>query len=194
MSEVETSASPERQKALEYLTVRAEALTATEVRARVRAAAADLEAALAGVDEAAARAPGRPGEWTIAQVADHVAQTTMRVAAELGCLLDGRRPPAPPVYAGLTSEGAHWAPWAELVEGVRAANAEVDALLGRAVAREPAAGATARTILVVNDAAGVPETFPAELGWKGYAMVQRLHLRDHRNQIRTLRARQGGRA
>ncbi|HXH83806.1 MAG TPA: hypothetical protein VNN07_12885, partial [Candidatus Tectomicrobia bacterium] len=76
--------------------------------------------------------------------------------------------------------------------GLRAAHAEVDALLAQAADGQPPAGVTARTILVVNDAAGVPDTFPAELGWKGYAMVQRLHLRDHRNQVRKIRAQQGG--
>ncbi|HXH84558.1 MAG TPA: DinB family protein, partial [Candidatus Tectomicrobia bacterium] len=84
MSGLATSVeSPERRRAIEYLTVRADALTAKEIRARVRAAADDLDAALEGVDEAVARAPGAPGEWTIAQVVDHVAQTTIRVADEL---------------------------------------------------------------------------------------------------------------
>jgi hypothetical protein len=30
--------------------------------------------------------------------------------------------------------------------------------------------------------------FSAELGWKEYALVQRLHLLDHRNQVRKIRA------
>ena len=65
-------------------------------------------------------------------------------------------------------------------------------MLGRAVEEEPAAPVTVRTILVFNRAraqGGVePETFEAELRWKGYAMVQRLHLLDHRTQVRALRA------
>jgi hypothetical protein len=59
--------------------------------------------------------------------------------------------------------------------------------------------ATARTVLVVNrsmpDGAVVPDIFEAPLAWKGYALVQRLHLLDHRTQIRNLRAemtRSGG--
>jgi hypothetical protein len=31
-----------------------------------------------------------------------------------------------------------------------------------------------------------PQTFVAELGWREYALVQRLHLLDHRNQIQAL--------
>lgn len=181
----------EREKALEYLTVRAAAMGAGQIRARVRAAVVELEAALEGVDEREARAPAPAGEWTIAQVVDHVAQTTIRVAEELRHLLEGRRPPGPPVYDALTSGGARWAPWRDLVDGLRAANAEVDALLGQAIERPPAAAATARTILVIRgtapDGRVVPETFEAELGWKGYVMVQRLHLLDHRTQVRNLR-------
>jgi hypothetical protein len=185
-----TAISPERLKAQEYLTTRAEAMTAQQIRARMRAAVVELEAALDGVDEGAARASVVPGEWTIAQVVDHLAQGTIRVADELRCLLEGRRPPAVPVYEGIVSGAAHRVPFAELLDGMRAATAEVDALLGRAVDVEPPAGATARTVLVFNRPEGTPEFFDMELTWKGYAMTQRLHLLDHRRQIRALRRQQ----
>ncbi len=116
----------------------------------------------------------------------------IRSADELRHLLAGRRPPAPPVYDSLVSGAAAWAPWAELLEGVRAADAEFDALLGAATAAEPPATATVRAILVVNRPEGEPEIFAAELGWKEYALVQRLHLLDHRTQVRTLRAAPAG--
>jgi hypothetical protein len=49
-----------------------------------------------------------------------------------------------------------------------------------------------RTILLANrrapDGRVVPETFVAELDWREYALVQRLHLLDHRTQVRNLRA------
>jgi len=32
-----------------------------------------------------------------------------------------------------------------------------------------------------------PQTFIAELGWREYALVQRLHLLDHRTQVKKLR-------
>ena len=185
------SVSPERAKAEEYLTVRAEAMSAQQIRARVRAAVVELEAAVEGVTEEEARALVVPGEWTIAQVVDHMSQGTIRVADELRCLVGGRRPPAGPVYEGIVSGAAHRVPFAELLEGMRAANAEVDAWLGRAIESEPPAGVTARTILVVNRPDGTPEFFDMELTWKGYAMTQRLHVLDHRSQIRKLRASQG---
>jgi hypothetical protein len=186
-----SATSPEKDKAIEYLTVRAEAMPAQQIRARMRAAVTELDAVVDGVDQQAARQSVVPGEWTIAQVVDHMAQGTIRVADELRCLIEGRRPPAVPVYEGIVSGAAHRVPFAELLEGMRAANAEVDALLGRAVDADPPAGATARTILVINRPDGTPEFFDMELSWKGYAMTQRLHVLDHRSQIRKLREQQG---
>jgi hypothetical protein len=186
-----TSVSPEKARAQEYLTTRAEAMTAQQIRARMRAAVVELDAAVDGVSQQASRQVVVAGEWTIAQVVDHVAQGTIRVADELRCLIEGRTPPAVPVYEGIVSGAAHRVPFAELLEGMRAANAEVDALLGRAIESEPAAGPTARTILVFNRADGTEEFFDMHLTWKGYAMCQRLHLLDHRTQIKKLRDAQG---
>jgi hypothetical protein len=186
----DATTSPGKAKAQEYLTTRAEAMTAPQIRARMRAAVVELEAAVEGVSEEDARALVVPGEWTIAQVVDHVAQGTIRVADELRCLIEGRRPPAVPVYEGVVSGAAHRVPFTELLESMRAANAEVDAQLGRAIDVEPPAGVTARTILVINRPDGSPEFFDMELTWKGYAMTQRLHVLDHRSQIKKLREQQ----
>ena len=185
--------SPERARVLDYLRTRAAALGPSGVRARVRAAAEELEAQLAPLDEPAARACPSGGDWSIAQVVDHLAQTQIRAVDELRHLLAGRRPPPPPVYEGLISGAATWAPWEELVDGLRSANAELDAVLAQAGAASTSTGAVrARTILVANrqepDGAVRPDTFVAELDWKEYALVQRLHLLDHRNQVRGLRA------
>jgi hypothetical protein len=178
---------------LDYLRTRAAALSPAELRARVRAAADELDAQLAPVNEPGARAHPMAGEWSIAEVVDHVAQTQIRADDELRHLLDGRRPPAPPVYEALTSGAAARASWEELMDGLRSANALMDARLDAASRTPPPPGGpTARTILVVNrsgaDAAGRPEIFSAELDWKAYALVQRLHLLDHRTQVRALRA------
>jgi len=190
---VTAALSPERQKAMEYLTVRAEALPAEQVVARFRAAVGEFEAAIAGLDEGDARTALIPGEWTAAQVVDHLAQTTIRNADELRHLLDGRRPPAPPVYEALVSGAAHRVPWESLKAELAEANADFGALLHRATRDAPKPGPTVRTILVINRTRGdggvEPEYFEAELGWKGYAMTARLHLLDHRTQVRKLRAR-----
>jgi hypothetical protein len=182
--------SPERQKAIEYLTVRADAMPGEQVIARFRAAVGEFDAAVAGFDEDDARTVMLPGEWTAAQIVDHLAQTTVRNADELRHLLEGRRPPVPPVYEALVSGAAHRVPWPALKAELAEANAELEALLARAARQEPEAGRTIRTILVINrtlaDGTVEPEHFDAELGWKGYALTARLHLLDHRTQVRKL--------
>jgi hypothetical protein len=65
-----------------------------------------------------------------------------------------------------------------------------EALLAVAARETPPPGLTIRTILVINrtlsDGTLEPEHFDAELGWKGYALTARLHLLDHRTQVKKL--------
>jgi len=188
--------SPESRRMREYLRERAVALAPPEIEGRVRAAVGELDLALRGADEARVRTQPIAGEWSLAQIVDHVAQTQIRAADELRHLLAGRRPPAPPVYEALTSGAAQWAPWSELLEGLASANEAMLGLLsattgaGAGVAAESTA--TARTILVANrrtpDGATVPEMFAVDLDWREYALVQRLHLLDHRTQVKKVRA------
>ena len=117
---------------VEYLESRAAALTPAQIRARIRAAGTELESTLAGVPEAEARRHPVAGGWNIAEVVDHVAQTTIRGDDELRQLLSGRRPPGPPVYDALVSGAAAWAPWEELLDGLASANGAFDAVLATA--------------------------------------------------------------
>jgi hypothetical protein len=181
-------------RAMDHLRTRAAGLDARRIRARVRAAGQEVEAALAGIGEPDARRPVRPAEWTVAQVVDHVAQSTVRAAEELRHLLAGRRPPGPPVYEGLLSGAPHRVPWSELVAGLREATAALDAVLAGAADAGPEAAdgaATAPAILTTAPAEGEPALFAAELTWKEYALVQRLHFLEHRAQLRRLRAALG---
>jgi hypothetical protein len=175
---------------MDYLTVRAEAMPGEQVIARFRAAVGEFAAAVDELDEVEARTVVIPGEWTAAQVVDHLAQTTARNADELRHLLDGRRPPAPPVYEALVSGAAHRVPWDDLKADLAEANSVFGALLDVAARQAPTPGLTIRTILVINralaDGTVEPEHFDAELGWKGYALTARLHLLDHRSQVRKL--------
>ena len=192
-----SEAAAARARTLDYFKTRAAGLDAPRIRARVRSAGAELEATVAGLAETDARRPVRPGEWTAAQVVDHVAQSTVRAAEELRHLLAGRRPPGPPVYEGLLSGAAHRVAWSELIQGLREATAALDAVLAEAVRRPSLENAvTAPTILTAGtpDPESEPELFAAELGWKEYALVQRVHLLDHREQIRRLRTALGPRA
>jgi DinB family protein len=182
----------ERARLLDYLRTRAAGLDAPRLRARVRSAAAEFEATLAGLDEEDARRMVRAGEWTVAQVVDHVAQSTVRSAEELRHLRAGRRPPGPPIYEALLSGAAHRVPWAELVDGLQEAMAALDAALSSpaAVEIDASRAVTAPAVLVINagEAGGGPDIFAAELTWPQYALVVRLHLLDHRTQVRALRA------
>lgn len=182
-------APSERARLLEYLRARAAGLDTPRLRARVRAAAAEFQSALAGLDEGAARRPGRAGEWTVAQVVDHVAQSTVRSAEEVRHLRAGRRPPGPPIYEALLSGAAHRVPWTELLEGLREATAALDDALGDRATADGATTVTAPAVLVINagEAGGAPDIFTAELPWPEYALVVRLHFLDHRTQVRALR-------
>jgi DinB family protein len=174
--------SAESAQLLEYLHSRAASLGPAGIRDRVRAAAHEFESAAASVTEAEARRRTIPGKWTIAEIVDHMAQTQIRSAEELRHLLAGKRPPSPPVYEGLRSGAPDWVPWSELLDGLRAANTELVSLLaGAADAPEPKA-ATVPAVLVMG-----PQKFVAELGWREYALACRLHLIDHRTQIKKLR-------
>jgi len=190
MTDLEAAA---RTRLLDQLHARARALDPGPLRARVRAAGQESAGALVGVTEADARRTPAAGEWSIAQVVDHVAQSTVRGAEELRHLLAGRRPPGPPVYEALLSGAAHRVPWDELVQGLHEACAALDAVLeaapGEPAADEPAA--VARVVLVLPPAAdgsAAEAPFAAELGWRAYAFVLRLHFIDHRGQVRRLRA------
>lgn len=162
------------------------------IRERVRAAALELESAVAAVTESEARERPLPDKWTIAEVVDHIAQTQVRAAEELRHLVAGCRPPGPPIYDGLRSGAAAWAPWGELMDGLKSANRELITLLD-SISDETAvpAEATAPSILVIHRAnqaePRATQIFSAELYWKEYALAQRLHLIDHRNQIQKLR-------
>lgn len=127
----------EALRMLEYLWARAAALSDTGIRERIRAAAQELESAVAPVSESQSRQRPFADKWNIAEVVDHIAQTQIRAAEELRHLLAGRRPPAPPVYEALRSGAAAWAPWAELLAGLRSANHELLALLEAPRAPDP---------------------------------------------------------
>jgi hypothetical protein len=189
--------SQEAERMLEYLRSRVESMGTAGIRERIRAAARELETAVAAVSEAEARLRPIEDKWTIAEVVDHIAQTQIRAAEELRHLLAGRRPPGPPVYEALRSGAAQWAPWTELVDGLKSANEELNALLASAPESAPAPDAAAvRTVLVVNralaDGRTAPQIFITDLDWREYALLQRLHLLDHRTQIKNLRAALAG--
>jgi hypothetical protein len=188
---------------MEYVHTRSRELSAAEICERTRAAAAELEKVVASVDERLVRLRPFAGKWHMADVVDHISQTQIRGAEELRHLLAGRRPPGPPVYEALKSGASDWAPWQTLATGLHDANVEMIAILegaGRDEERLANAGnskagvsgdaPTVLTLMVAttkmpNDEL-VAQLWLAELKWKEYALLQRLHLLDHRTQMKKL--------
>jgi hypothetical protein len=182
---------------LEYLAARAAELSSAAIRDRIRAAAQELEHAVAPVSASDARLRPVEGKWTIAEVVDHISQTQIRGCEELRHLLEGRRPPLPPVYEALRSGAGQWAPWELLLEELHTANQAMLELLSSAPGEAPAPDApTVKTVMVtlraLPGAGHAPQIYFVELPWKEYALLQRLHLLDHRTQVKKLRALVGG--
>ncbi len=174
-----------------YLLEEAPRLLAAAVLRKVAASHTALEGALRGLDEGDVGERRNSG-WSIREVVDHLAQTNIRAAEELRHLIAGRRPPEPPVYEGLLSGAATRAAWVELLGGLHASNAELQAVLATVV-EDGNEGVTANTIVVVKsgreDGSVEALVLPLELEWRAYAMVQRLHAIDHRQEVSRLRAR-----
>lgn len=185
--------APESLRMLDYLRTRASEMSAMAIRSRIHAAAGELENAIATVSASEARLRPFAGKWTIAEVVDHISQTQVRGAEELRHLLAGRRPPLPPVYEALRSGAGQWAPWELLVEELHQANRAMMEVL-EAASDHPSDGnaPTVRTVMValrkLENTSTEPQIFFVELTWKEYALLQRLHLLDHRRQVKELQA------
>ena len=185
--------APESFRMLDYLRTRASEMSAMAIRSRIHAAAEELENAIAAVSASEARLRPFAGKWTIAEVVDHISQTQVRGAEELRHLLAGRRPPLPPVYEALRSGAGQWAPWELLVEELHQANRAMMEVL-EAASDHPSDGnaPTVRTVMValrkLENTSTEPQIFFVELTWKEYALLQRLHLLDHRRQVKELHA------
>ena len=185
--------APESLRMLDYLRTRASELSAMAIRSRIHSAAGELEDAIAAVTASEARLRPFAGKWTIAEVVDHISQTQVRGAEELRHLLAGRRPPLPPVYEALRSGAGQWAPWELLVEELHQANRAMMEVL-EAASDHPSDGnaPTVRTVMValrkLENTSTEPQIFFVELTWKEYALLQRLHLLDHRRQVKELHA------
>jgi hypothetical protein len=185
--------APESLRMLDYLRTRASEMSAMAIRSRIHAAAGELENAIATVSASEARLRPFASKWTIAEVVDHISQTQVRGAEELRHLLAGRRPPLPPVYEALRSGAGQWAPWELLVEELHQANCAMMEVL-EAASDHPSDGnaPTVRTVMValrkLENTSTEPQIFFVELTWKEYALLQRLHLLDHRRQVKELHA------
>jgi DinB superfamily len=184
----------EQVKALEYLRQKGTLLPAAQIRERVGAAFAALEAGLGGITESEARQRPIPGEWTVQEVVDHLLETHRPSLDELRDLLADRRPAGGPIPASLQSADPMGRGWKDLVADLKDVHAEVLETLAAAPDRITDARAPLVMVVKVNEADGraAPLHWIEELDWKAYAIVFRLHELDHLNQIKkTLKAYRG---
>ncbi len=151
-----------------YLAAQSAKLTAAEIRARLDEAAAGFFATLEGVTEPAAHARPAEGEWSAAEVVDHVTLTLDEVAGIMRALADGVRPSRPMTVALGPVNGGR--PLAELVGRLRRSQAAVSEFLA---ARSDGPNTELR----------VADNYFGEINWKGYALILRLHYKDHAQQV-----------
>ena len=159
----------EQQKLQGYLRSQGAKLSAEQIRDRIQEAAEEFFAAVQNVAEPAARKAPAAGEWSLAEILDHVVTTQERLTAIIGGLVAGRKPAAP-MEIGATS-GIAALPWAELVARLRRSQAALSALL-TANRHEP------------NVDLRVSEGYFGDVNWKEYALILRLHYKDHAGQAR----------
>lgn len=175
----------------EYLRDKGDELPLSEVRARVAASFDAMEALLAPVDAARAADRPWPGEWSIHEVVDHLLLTHAPSVGELRDLLAGRRPPGPPIPAGLQSADPLARPWDALRAALAAQHADVLRVLESA--RDAPTDARTPVIAVINvrepDGRQTPLHWVEEIAWKAYAVFAfRLHTLDHITQVKKLLA------
>jgi hypothetical protein len=159
----------EQQKLQGYLRSQGAKLSAEQIRDRIQEAAEEFLAVIQHVGEPVARKSPAAGEWSLAEVLDHVIYTLERITGVIGGLVSGRKPPAP-LEIGAAS-GIASQPWSDLLARLRRSQSALAALL-TANRNEPHVDLR------------VPEGYFGELNWKEYALILRLHYKDHAGQAR----------
>ena len=164
----------EQQKLQGYLRSQGAKLSAEQIRDRIQEAADEFLGVVEGVGEPVARRSPAAGEWSLVEILDHLVTTEERITGVIGGLVSGRKPAAP-LEIGATS-GIASLPWRDLLARLRRSQAALSALL---TANRQESHLDLR----------VPEGYFGELNWKEYALILRLHYKDHAGQaLKTLEA------
>lgn len=167
----------EQQKLQGYLRSQGAKLSAEQIRDRIQEAADEFLAVIQDVGEPVARKSPAAGDWSLAEVLDHVVYTLERITGVIGGLVSGRKPPAP-LETGATS-GIAGLPWRDLLARVGRSQAALSALL-TANRHEPHVDLR------------VLEGYFGDVNWKEYALILRLHYKDHAGQARKTLEALGG--
>jgi len=182
---------PEQQAALAYARRRGTEAPVAEIAERLRRTFGELDGLLDTVPEAlAARSPA-PGSWSVREVVDHLVVSHRRATAQLRELLAGRAPADGPIPAGLQSEAPEGTPWPELADELERVHA--DFLRGvESAADATPLDARAPVVMVVKcarpDGSLEPVHWVESFDWKAFAILFRMHAREHLGQIRRVLA------
>lgn len=183
-----------KEKARDYFRTKGTLAAASTIHERIGDAFGALETFLEPISAATAARAGIAGEWTIQEIVDHLVETHRPGLDELWCLLAGRRPPGDPIPASLQSKAPLLRPWPWLLAELAHVHGDILRTLA-AVPPDFATDARAPIVMVVNvpDAPGkvVPLRWVADLDWKAYAIVWRLHVIDHLKQAKKVHAALG---
>ncbi|MBI3825961.1 MAG: DinB family protein [Candidatus Rokubacteria bacterium] len=179
-----------KDKARQYLALRGTRATVGQLRERIDAGLAALEAFLDSVPAALVTRRAWPDEWSLAEIADHLLETHRPTLDELRCLLAGVRPPRGPIPAGLQSVAPLTRPWPWLLRDLGRCHGDIREALA-AVPADFATEARAPLVMVANVEGGPPLEWIEELDWKAYVIVIRLHALDHLNQAKKVAAALG---
>ena len=157
----------EQQKLQGYWRSQGAKLSAEQIRDRIQEASDEFLSVVQVAPEALVRKAPAAGEWSLAEILDHVVFTLERVTGVIGGLITGRKPAAP-LEIGATT-GIATLPWPELLVRLRRSQAALSALL-TANRHEPHVDLR------------FPEGYFGEINWKEYALILRLHYKDHAGQ------------
>jgi DinB superfamily len=163
-------------------------LPPSAIREQIVAAFDALDAVLESVPPACVPRPPAAGEWSIAEVVDHLVETYRPGVDELRCVLAGHRPPGAPIPAALQSKAPLLRPWPWLLAELRRTHRDVVDLIAT-VPSDFETGARVPLVMVVNvtgaDGTVRPLHWVEEIDWKAYAIASwRLHAIDHMKQVR----------
>ncbi|HEV8676893.1 MAG TPA: DinB family protein [Methylomirabilota bacterium] len=190
MSDDPMAREDEQAKLRSYLAGQSAKLSAGEIRQRIEDAADEFFGAVGGVTDAAAHTPPTAGEWSVAEILDHVTLTLEDATAIMRTLAAGKPARALRDHRPRPAEAA--ASVAELLARLRRNQAALSDFLA-ACSTEPHTFGTARPGRRGPSPATpggahyrrVAEPVFGEINWKGYALILRLHYRDHAQQVRT---------
>jgi hypothetical protein len=173
---------PEQQRALDYLARKGTNATVEELRRQVRHAFSAMEAELDAVPLEARDTAPAPGKWSPHQILDHLILSHGPAVPQLASLLAGITPEGVAIPADLDTPPHLLKPWEELRAQLGAIHAEIEDLLARAndtVSLEPKA-----LIEMVVKVDGQPVHWHAEVDWKAFVQGIRVHVLEHREQLR----------